>query len=91
MVLRLTRTFIELILQKVIFCGIINYKKCRKREKEKENEYMSRLEDITVGANVTGLSGNSTVSVIAVKWHGTNAMTVNKTAKAVKERLTAEI
>jgi len=37
---------------------------------------MSRLEDITVGANVVGIVGNMPVSVVAVKWHGTNAMTV---------------
>lgn len=37
---------------------------------------MARLEDITVGANVIGIAGNMPVSVIAVKWHGTNAMTV---------------
>jgi SNF2 family DNA or RNA helicase len=37
---------------------------------------MARLEDITVGANVVGIAGNMPVSVVAVKWHGTNAMTV---------------
>lgn len=37
---------------------------------------MARLEDITVGANVTGIAGGVPVSVVAVKWHGTNAMTV---------------
>lgn len=37
---------------------------------------MARLEDITVGANVIGIAGNMPVSVVAVKWHGTNAMTV---------------
>ena len=37
---------------------------------------MARLEDITVGANVVGIAGNIPVSVVAVKWHGTNAMTV---------------
>ncbi|MCL2227958.1 MAG: hypothetical protein FWB97_10120 [Oscillospiraceae bacterium] len=37
---------------------------------------MARLEDLTVGANVTGLVGNTSVSVVAVKWHGTNAITV---------------
>ncbi|MDR1538597.1 MAG: DUF3883 domain-containing protein [Clostridiales bacterium] len=37
---------------------------------------MARLEDITVGASVIGIAGNSPVSVVAAKWHGTNAMTV---------------
>ncbi len=37
---------------------------------------MARLEDITVGASVTGIAGNTPVNVVAVKWHGTNAMTV---------------
>jgi len=37
---------------------------------------MARLEDITVGTNVAGLAGNDTVSIVAVKWHGTNAITV---------------
>ncbi|MDR1764640.1 MAG: hypothetical protein LBR77_00795 [Lachnospiraceae bacterium] len=37
---------------------------------------MARLEDITVGASVAGIAGGSPVSVVAVKWHGTNAMTV---------------
>jgi SNF2 family DNA or RNA helicase len=37
---------------------------------------MARLEDITAGASVAGIAGGSSVSVVAVKWHGTNAMTV---------------
>lgn len=37
---------------------------------------MARLEDITVGASVAGISGNAHVSIVAVKWHGTNAITV---------------
>jgi SNF2 family DNA or RNA helicase len=37
---------------------------------------MAQLEDITVGASVAGIAGGSPVSVVAVKWHGTNAMTV---------------
>ena len=37
---------------------------------------MARLEDITIGTSITGIAGGSPVSVIAVKWHGTNAMTV---------------
>ncbi|GHU66450.1 RNA helicase [Clostridia bacterium] len=37
---------------------------------------MARLEDITVGASVAGIAGSQTVNVVAVKWHGTNAMTV---------------
>ena len=30
---------------------------------------MVRLENITVGTNVTGIIGSMTVSIIAVKWH----------------------
>jgi SNF2 family DNA or RNA helicase len=37
---------------------------------------MARLEDITVGSSVVGIAGNQPVNVVAVKWHGTNAMTV---------------
>lgn len=37
---------------------------------------MARLEDITVGSSVVGIAGNQSVSVVAIKWHGTNAMTV---------------
>ena len=37
---------------------------------------MARLDDIVAGANVSGITENSTVSVVAVKWHGTNAITV---------------
>ncbi|MDR0391011.1 MAG: DUF3883 domain-containing protein [Planctomycetaceae bacterium] len=37
---------------------------------------MIRLEEITVGASVTGLAGNAPVNIVAVKWHGTNAITV---------------
>ena len=35
-----------------------------------------QLENITVGASVTGLAGNSAVNVVAVSWHGVSAMTV---------------
>ncbi len=37
---------------------------------------MARLEDLTVGTSAVGISGSAPVIVIAVKWHGTNAMTV---------------
>ena len=37
---------------------------------------MARLEDITVGSSVAGLAGGGAASVVAVKWHGTNAITV---------------
>ena len=38
---------------------------------------MASLEDITVGASVSGIVGNnSAVQIVAVKWHGSNAMTV---------------
>ena len=38
---------------------------------------MASLEDVTVGASVSGIAGNSSaVQIVAVKWHGSNAMTV---------------
>lgn len=37
---------------------------------------MARLEELTIGTSVTGIAGGSAVNVVAVKWHGTNAMTV---------------
>ncbi len=37
---------------------------------------MARLEDITAGSSVAGITGNTPVDIVAVKWHGTNAMTV---------------
>ena len=38
---------------------------------------MASLEDITVGSNVSGFAGSSSaVQIVAVKWHGSNALTV---------------
>ena len=38
---------------------------------------MAILEDVTVGASVSGIAGNSSaVQIVAVKWHGSNALTV---------------
>jgi SNF2 family DNA or RNA helicase len=37
---------------------------------------MARLEDITTGTKVSGIVGGAPVSVVAVKWHGMNAITV---------------
>ncbi len=37
---------------------------------------MARLEEITVGARVTGIADGKLVNVVAVKWHGTSALTV---------------
>ena len=37
---------------------------------------MAKLEDIIVGCNVNGLVINETVSVIAIKWYGSNVMQV---------------
>ena len=38
---------------------------------------MASLENLTVGASVSGIAGSSTiVQIVAVKWHGSNAMTV---------------
>lgn len=37
---------------------------------------MARLEDLTVGASVTGLAGSAPVSVVAVKWYGNAVLEV---------------
>lgn len=37
---------------------------------------MARLEDITVGASVVGISGGTPVSVVAVKWYGNAVLEV---------------
>lgn len=37
---------------------------------------MARLEEITPGASLTGIAGVQSVTVVAVKWHGSNAITV---------------
>ena len=37
---------------------------------------MARLEDITAGAYVTGIAGHELTNIVAVQWHGSNAMTV---------------
>ena len=46
---------------------------------------MAILEDVTVGASVSGIAGNSSaVQIVAVKWHGPNALTV--ITSAAKDR-----
>ena len=49
----------------------------------------ARLEDLTPGASVTGIVPSGTVSVVAVKWHGSNAITLTyrDSAGQVNERL----
>jgi superfamily II DNA or RNA helicase len=37
---------------------------------------MAKLEDITIGARVKGIAGDAPVDIVAIKWHGANAMTV---------------
>jgi hypothetical protein len=37
---------------------------------------MARLEQITVGSNVTGLAGHEPVIIVAVKWYGTGVLEV---------------
>jgi SNF2 family DNA or RNA helicase len=37
---------------------------------------MARLEDITVGANVTGISGSMPVSIVAAKWYGSAVLEI---------------
>jgi superfamily II DNA or RNA helicase len=50
---------------------------------------MARLEDITIGAKVTGIAGSEPVDIVAVKWHGTNAVTVTfkNSAGSVAEQI----
>lgn len=50
---------------------------------------MARLEDITVGANVVGIAGSMPVSVVAVKWHGNNCLTL--TFKDTKGQLASQL
>lgn len=38
--------------------------------RKRGEKWMARLEDITVGANVTGISGGTPVSIVATKWYG---------------------
>ena len=37
---------------------------------------MARLEDLTPGARVTGVVAGQAVTVVAVQWHGTAALTL---------------
>lgn len=37
---------------------------------------MAKLEQITVGSNVIGLAGKEPVTVVAIKWHGTDVLEV---------------
>ena len=37
---------------------------------------MARLEDITVGSSVTGIVVNATVTIVAVKWHGSACLEI---------------
>jgi superfamily II DNA or RNA helicase len=37
---------------------------------------MARLEDITVGASVVGITGDSPVSIVAVKWYGNSVVEI---------------
>lgn len=50
---------------------------------------MARLEDITVGASVVGITGNAPVTVVAVKWHGTAVLTI--TFKDAKGQLADQL
>ena len=35
---------------------------------------MAKLEDLTVGSNVSGLINNEIIQVVAVKWYGTSGL-----------------
>ena len=37
---------------------------------------MARLEDITVGSTVTGIVADSSVTIVAVQWYGTNVIEI---------------
>lgn len=37
---------------------------------------MSKLEEITAGSSVRGIVGNESVTIVAVKWYGTNVMEI---------------
>lgn len=37
---------------------------------------MSKLEEITVGSTVKGVAGNEAVSIVAVRWYGTNVLDI---------------
>ena len=50
---------------------------------------MAQLEKITVGASLVGIAGNSPVSVVAVKWHGNDVLTI--TYKDSKGQLADEL
>ena len=50
---------------------------------------MAKLEDIVIGANISGLAEGAPVSIVATKWHGTNAMTV--TYRAVNGHIAEQI
>jgi len=43
---------------------------------------MARLEDITVGATVSGIAGSASVSIIATKWHGNVLEVTYRTSSA---------
>lgn len=50
---------------------------------------MARLEDITVGVNVVGITGNGPVSVVAVKWYGNAVLEI--TFKDAKGQLANQL
>jgi len=50
---------------------------------------MARLEDLTVGASVTGLVGSASVSVVAAKWHGNAVLEI--TFKDAKGQLADQL
>ena len=45
---------------------------------------MAKLEDITVGSHLTGITGNEPVDVVAVQWYGNNVIEITyKNSKGV--------
>jgi len=50
---------------------------------------MARLENITIGASVTGIAGNAPVSVVAVRWYGDAALEI--TFKDARGQLASQL
>lgn len=50
---------------------------------------MARLEDITIGSSVIGISGNQSVNIVAVKWYGNSVLEI--TFKDAKGQLANQL
>ena len=43
---------------------------------------MAKLEEITVGSHVLGISGDEPVSIVAIQWYGTNVIEITYKASS---------